>query len=149
MVVGVKVFHGGAVSRTERGTGSSHELAASVEGALLPVGLPVGGAVGAGMHRTTERSTVYEATLEGDRVFAVEYRIVSRKLLRRYRGGSGLRLGNIQYTDYGQGTMRPESDGSDSEESADDDDDEGEGEEEGDVLPLMTSTKDGDVLFLA
>ncbi|KAJ1323896.1 hypothetical protein MN608_11152 [Microdochium nivale] len=150
MVVGAKTVCGGAVSVVERGTRSGQELEASAgDGLLLPAG--AGCAVGAGMHRSSEKSTTYGATLEGDRVFAVEYRIVSRKLLARYREGPGIKLGGVKTVDWGQGTMGSDDE---SDEDYDDDDnedlDEEEEEEDGcDVLPLLTKVAQKDVMFLS
>lgn len=131
MIVGVKTVQDAAI-KTERGGSYSNEATATIPigAAVAASGIPADpkSKVGAEWKQTSASSAGYEAKHQGEQVFAIEYRIVERRLLAKWRGRSLMALGGIKSYGWGEGTMAAESD-SDAEDDDDDDQEEGEDEE--------------------
>lgn len=141
MVVGVKTVQD-ATSKTEKGGSSSNETTATLPfgAAVTAAGVPADprSTVGAEWQQSSASSAVYDAKHQGEQIFAVEYRVVKKRLLAKWRGGNVMGLGGIKSYGWGEGTMAGDSD---SEDEDDDDDDEEVEDEEIERLPQLRGSQ--------
>ncbi|KAG9228626.1 hypothetical protein BJ875DRAFT_231792 [Amylocarpus encephaloides] len=145
MIVGLKAI-ADAKSKIERGGSSKHEVGTHVPigaAGMVAAGLPPigGGSIGAEWKQDASSTALIEAEQVGEQIFAVEYRVVKKRLLAGWRGGRRIEMGGVKRFGWGEGTMADDSESEDEDdddnEDENEDEDEDEDEEDDEKLPQI------------